>query len=347
METMQNNVFSNNSFKKDEFDFLEHMDSDIEYSDKMLEQEQKNKNTIIELINKLNDAIFIKQVSHEFAEKEQSVLDAAKNTLELINYNIAALQANCEDSNSVKKNIIDLLIRIENDERGISQNKYINEINDIKDRIISLNNNFQSSKSIIEINNKTISDFFNTSSVKDFLNAFSLNYEVEFTKNIIKPTLNDKKSFEFSTNLESFKENNNVLLISEKRRIVFLPYSKDEVMEYLKQYPNQYSSFEDVIKKEFIFSTEFYLKHPVIARFREAYSLIRDRESKSILDAFKYALEIMFHYDLNPVIIAACKSQSQLENYLQCLAKKDLTQFKDFEIKFEVSPLKTHKKQSF
>ena len=51
-------------------------------------------------------------------------------------------------------------------------------------------------------------------------------------------------------------------------------------------------------------------------------------------------MEVMFNYDLNPVIIAACKSQEQLEHYLKCLEEKDLTKFNDFEIKFEVTPLK-------
>lgn len=81
------------------------------------------------------------------------------------------------------------------------------------------------------------------------------------------------------------------------------------------------------------------MKHPVIARFREAYSLIRDRESKSVIDAFKYAFDIMFKYDLNPAIIAACKTQEQFENYLSCLDRKKLDEFKDFEIKFEINPL--------
>ena len=54
-------------------------------------------------------------------------------------------------------------------------------------------------------------------------------------------------------------------------------------------------------------------------------------------------MDMMFHYDLNPTIIAACKSQDQLENYLECLKNKNLSDFKDFEIKFEIVPLKVKK----
>ena len=78
----------------------------------------------------------------------------------------------------------------------------------------------------------------------------------------------------------------------------------------------------------------------MVARFREAYSLIRDRESKSIIDAFKFAVDIMFNYELNPVIIAACKTQEELEDYLSCLNRQKLDEFTAFEIKYEISPLK-------
>lgn len=96
---------------------------------------------------------------------------------------------------------------------------------------------------------------------------------------------------------------------------------------------------QDVINKEFILPLDYYIKHSVIARFRESYSLVRDRESKSVIDAFKYALDIMFKYELNPAIIAACKTQEQLEHYLSCLERKKLDEFTDFEIKFEINPL--------
>jgi hypothetical protein len=136
-----------------------------------------------------------------------------------------------------------------------------------------------------------------------------------------------------------FIKNNNVLIVSEKEKSVFLPYSEKEVLEYLEQYPDQYKSFDDVVMKEFIFPIDAYLGHSAIARFRESYSLIRDKEAKSVFDALKYAFNMMVRHDLHPAIIAACKSQNQLENYLDCLNRKKLYEFKDFEIKFEVAPM--------
>ena len=57
------------------------------------------------------------------------------------------------------------------------------------------------------------------------------------------------------------------------------------------------------------------------------------------MDAIKHSMNLMFTYELNPTIIAACKTQEQLENYLDCLQNNQLDNFKDFEIKFEISPL--------
>lgn len=81
------------------------------------------------------------------------------------------------------------------------------------------------------------------------------------------------------------------------------------------------------------------MHHPITARFREAYSLIRDREAKNAIEAFSYAMNLMFRYDLNPTIIAACKTQQQLENYISCLEKNILNEFNDFEIRFEITPM--------
>jgi hypothetical protein len=142
-----------------------------------------------------------------------------------------------------------------------------------------------------------------------------------------------------STNNCLYNKSNHILIVSEKEKSVFLPYTEEEILKYLEQYPNQYTSFDDVVKKEFIFPIDDYLNHSALARFRESYALIRDKEAKPVLVSLKYAINLMLRYDLHPAIIAACKSQTQLENYLDCLDRKKLDDFNDFEIKFEVTPL--------
>ena len=47
----------------------------------------------------------------------------------------------------------------------------------------------------------------------------------------------------------------------------------------------------------------------------------------------------MFKNDLNPCIIAACKNQAQLDDYLKCLEHNNLDNFKHFKIQFYVNPL--------
>ena len=46
----------------------------------------------------------------------------------------------------------------------------------------------------------------------------------------------------------------------------------------------------------------------------------------------------MFKYDLNPILIAACRNLDELDIYLDCLYSKELFDFNCFEIKFEVAP---------
>ena len=74
-----------------------------------------------------------------------------------------------------------------------------------------------------------------------------------------------------------------------------------------------------------------------IARFREAFNLIRHKEKGSIFSALDLALELMFKYNLNPIIIAACRNLDELDIYLDCLDENELYDFKCFEIRFEVN----------
>lgn len=99
------------------------------------------------------------------------------------------------------------------------------------------------------------------------------------------------------------KQDNKILLISEKEQQVFLPYTLKELEDYLDQFPDAYSSTDDVIKKEFVLPLAYYISHPAFSRFREAYSLSRDREAKPFLESLRYGIDMMFYDKLNPAII--------------------------------------------
>lgn len=133
-------------------------------------------------------------------------------------------------------------------------------------------------------------------------------------------------------------KDNDTLLISEKQGKVFLPYTVSDLKAYLAEYPEEYKSLSDVVNQEYIVSIDKY-KNQSISRFKEMYCLMRDIEMKSIIESFKKAVEIMFNTSVNPAIIAACKSEEQINNYLYCIERNDLESFKDFKIVFDVAPL--------
>lgn len=138
-------------------------------------------------------------------------------------------------------------------------------------------------------------------------------------------------------------KDNNTLIISEKENKIFLPYSESDLQAYLREYPKVYTSLENVINREFILPLDYFTKHPSLSRFREAYSLIRDREAKSVFEALNFGFNLMFNYDLNPAIISACKTEESLNFYIDCLENNKLSEFDLFKIEFRLNPLKTSK----
>lgn len=138
--------------------------------------------------------------------------------------------------------------------------------------------------------------------------------------------------------LVSTVEDNDTLLISAKEEKIFLPYTVNDLKAYLVEYPDEYKSLSDVVNQEYIVSIDKY-RNQTISRFKEMYCLMRDIEMKSIIESFRKAVGIMFDTRVNPAIIAACKSEEQINNYLYCLDRNDLASFKDFKIVFDVAPL--------
>ena len=225
----------------------------------------------------------------------------------------------------------------------------IEKLNSLKTLLIDINSDFAS------LSKKDFSSDENVKILKEKINNYFSTYE-EIKKDISLADIevdtfvkeinysDSSKSSEISEEIsEENIQNNNTLIISEKDNKVFLPYTVSEIQSYMEKYPKEYKSLEYVINKEFILPLDYYTKHPSLARFREAYSLIRDREAKSVFDALKYALNVMFKYDLNPAIISACKTEEALNFYIECLENKDLSKFNLFKIEFKLNPLKAAK----
>lgn len=258
--------------------------------------------------------------------------------------------------------LFDTLSKTDSVSKIESKKDYSEEINNISEKFAKNIEKLNSLKSLlIDINSGFISLSRSASSdetainLKEKINSYFSTYE-EIKKDIMLADIevdrfvkkinssNGKKSEEVSEEISDGNiQNNNTLIISEKDNKVFLPYTVSEIQSYMEKYPKEYKSLEYVINKEFILPLDYYTKHPSLARFREAYSLIRDREAKSVFDALKYALNIMFKYDLNPAIISACKTEEALNFYIECLENKDLSKFNLFKIEFRLNPLKAAK----
>ena len=168
-----------------------------------------------------------------------------------------------------------------------------------------------------------------------------------FMKQPTEVKINIENPVKFNELNEDNIKDNLVLRVLEKEKRVELPYTRKEVLEFMKEYPSEYKTVQDVIKKEFMMHISLFNNHPILARFREAYYLCRNKEMQSIFESFIYAKSMMFKSEISPYIIAAVKSKKQLDEYIECLENNKLDEYKYFKIVFKVNPLsiKTQKNQ--
>lgn len=136
--------------------------------------------------------------------------------------------------------------------------------------------------------------------------------------------------------LDDIKDNR-VLLISENKQKVFLPYYVDDLKSILKD--SDYENINQIIETEYVVPISKY-NSSFISRFNEAYNLMRNKEKSSVKDALDLAIELTFNNLLNPAIITACRNLDELDIYLDYLRTNEVDKFKIFEIKYEYSPAK-------
>lgn len=162
----------------------------------------------------------------------------------------------------------------------------------------------------------------------------------------IKVEENDKKIAKDDAVEEKLKDNN-VLLISEIKQKVFLPYKAKTIEKILKEDKDDCKSIKEIIEKKYTKPLNYY-KHSALLRYKETYSLVmRDKEGYSTMDAIDLSLEMMGKRFVHPAIIAACEDTDQLDIYLDCLETNELDDFPFFEVKFEMYPVKVYNKYDF
>lgn len=183
---------------------------------------------------------------------------------------------------------------------------------------------------------------------KSFLNDDLLKEHFEISQAISESTqplskrdsLPEKTADYFKKPSEKSANNldNNVLLISEKDNKVYLPYTMDDIHNYLQNFSSKYSTAQNVIENEFVLPLNYFNNFHFAARFREAYALYKDREGKTALQAINYAFKIMKIGNLHPAIIAACKNEKILADYIEHLENNDLQNFTYFKVSFKINP---------
>ena len=163
----------------------------------------------------------------------------------------------------------------------------------------------------------------------------------DYLKDTEQTNIEEEKGLEKNEeqNINNELKDNDTLTISEMKNKVFLPYKVDDLKKMKEQEPEKYKSIQDIIDIEYTLPLDRY-KNATLSRFKEAYHLMRDREKATFSKSIDLALEVMFKYNLNPAIITACKNLDEFDVYLDCLEENNLEDFKIFNIKYEIAPMK-------
>lgn len=313
-------------FSEENLIFLKNMNEELSKIEMLLEKNQNKEEKYSLFLTALTTKDFsntnkeyfldVKNI-YDILEKNTALLKNLKSTLSTLSTKLLALVLS--DSTSTTPELVN--------EINNSLNHYIELLDEMKTDFIQ--------------NNLSVNTFTSYHSTRLLLTTFDMDLgeNLDESINLISPNSTTSQINTSYSDMVGTKENK-VLIISEKENKVYLPYKKTELKAYLSQYPTSYYSYKNVIEKEFILPLNYFMNNPSMARFRETYSLYRDREATSVVEALKKALSLAFKSELNPAVIAACKTKKQLNNFILCLDENKLNDFSDFEIIYDVKPQK-------
>lgn len=294
-----------------------------------------------------------------------------KNTLKLIEIELSSLKATLDIQKNLNKQILTFMktflgsieLQIDFDTNNTiykyisdstnilnKSTKNIKNLESLIKRLSKLCDNFDKIsvsliKEKIEKYNKSFtkaidSIYSNTSSIESFIHDISL---IDLSKLLSNAkTTSKSKDTENDFTIETSELENsfieNTLIISDIKNKVILPYTLQQIKEILVDENKKYTSIQDVIDKKYTIPLSRY-KISSLARFKEAYRLVVEKEHSSHLKALSLASELFFNYNLHPAIITACNSLDELDIYLACLDDNTLEDFKYFNIKYEIAPI--------
>lgn len=283
----------------------------------------------------------IKQIINLYENKKSNLLAITTNMIEITDLmdekkleNFYQTVSSLKDSFEHIEVIQALASKLEKD---------LNETISLYDK--SLENNKDEIKANLVEYNKRRDELSNKIFEFENINTAVLNSAIELSLKVSNKKLKKKNVLEKDTmikkeikvDIELEPHDNNVLIISEKEQKAYLPFFYSEVKNIFQNSNNQYQTLQDVVDDLYIISLDKF-KNSSIARFREAFHLIRNKEKGSITKALDLGLELMFNYSLNPIVVAACRNLDELDIYLDCLEENELYDFNCFEIRFEVMP---------
>lgn len=231
--------------------------------------------------------------------KASIYLNESTNCLNMSNSNI-----------SVLKNLLDSLEKIDS-----------SNIEELK----NYNINFKECMNTIYTNTEKIENFIQKITLTDFSELPNTSSEVIAI---------DNEQLSVTPNTESSPYTENTLVISESQKKIIFPYTLNKLEDIL-QNNARYHSIDEIINRFYTKPINYYKFSP-IARFKEAYKLVKEKERGSTFKALSLAFELFGNYNLHPAIITACKSIDELDIYLACLEENDLDDFKFFKILYEI-----------
>lgn len=242
-----------------------------------------------------------------------------------LNDSTTALNQSNENIQTLQK----LLTQLQKIEKGSKKDVLSDSM---KEKIEEYNSEFTDKIDVIYKNTNNIEKFIHKISKIDLPKLLA-----EFNKKekISKQEENDSITISSDELNSSFIEN--TLVISETQGKVILPYKLADIKDILLDNPDKYTSIEDVIQKLFTKPISNY-KIPSLARFKETYKLMVEKEKSSKIQALSLASELFSNFNLHPAIITACNSLDELDIYLACLEDNTLEDFHFFDIKYEIPP---------
>lgn len=296
----------------------------------------------------IDDVIFLQNISSKQEEINEEIkkIEIKKDSItNKINENLKTLTNNTKEYREYVDNAEFIIESLKAVLRNL--NELIDEFKIVENNLEKLFEKYDNGFSLIDLKDQ-IDELKHSI---DYLNLLDEKIKKDNEKNYIiidgfdnEPIITNNTNLEVDNDINFYNLNeenlqdNPVLRICEKR--VELPYTKKEIKEYMRKYPDEYKTVQDVIINEFMMHIDVFKKHPILARFREAYYLCRTKEMMSIFDSFIYAKDLMFRSEINPYIIAAVKSKKQLEDYIKCLENNTLEEYSHFKIIFDINPHK-------